>query len=433
MIFNKEYECMPRKELENLQLERLKATVKRVYENVPFYRKKFDEAGIKPEKIKILKDLQYLPFTTADDLRENYPFGLFAVPLKKVIRIHSSSGTTGKPKIAGYTAKDIEIWSEIMARTLAGAGCTDEDVVQVAYGYGLFTGGLGTHYGAEKIGALTIPVSGGNTQRQIMLMQDMGSTILACTPSYALYIAEVGEEMGVDFSKLKLKSGVFGAEPSTNEMRKEIEERLKLKAHDIYGLSEIIGPGVSFECEYQCGLHINEDHFLPEIINPETGEVLDEGEEGELVFTCITKEALPLIRYRTRDITVLHYEKCKCGRTTVRMEKVRGRTDDMLIIRGVNVFPSQIETVLLSIEETEPHYQLIVRKEGPLDVLEVQFEVNEKIFSDEVKKLMEIEQKVANAIESVIGIKAKVKLVEPKTIQRSMGKAKRVIDLRKEQ
>ncbi len=433
MIYNPEFECLPRSAMKALQGERLGKMLSHVYENVPFYRKKFENLALKPADIESVDDLSSLFFTTKDDLRENYPFNLFAVPLQQVVRVHSSSGTTGKPTVVGYTRHDIELWAEVAARTLAGAGCTDSDIVQVAYGYGLFTGGLGMHYGAEKMGAMTIPVSGGNTKRQLMLLQDFKSTILACTPSYALLLGEIGEEMGVDFSTLPFRAGVFGAEPSTEKMRREVENRLHIKGYDIYGLSEVIGPGVSFECDEQDGLHINEDHFYPEIINPQTGEVLPEGEQGELVFTCLTKEALPLIRYRTKDITALHYGKCACGRTTVRMEKVTGRTDDMLIIRGVNVFPSQIETVLLSIEETEPHYQIIVQKRGPIDELEIQFEVNEDIFSDEVKKLLAIEQKVAREIESVLGLRAKVKLVEPKTIHRSEGKAKRVIDLRKEQ
>lgn len=433
MIYNPEFECLPLSAMKTLQSERLVSMLRHVYDNVPFYKKKFDLLALKPDDIESIDDLSSLFFTTKEDLRDNYPFGLFAVPLQKVVRVHSSSGTTGKPTVVGYTRNDIELWAETAARTLGGAGCADSDIVQVAYGYGLFTGGLGMHYGAEKIGAMTIPISGGNTKRQLMLLQDFKSTIMACTPSYALLLAEIGEEIGVDFSSLPFRAGVFGAEPSTAKMRREIENRLSIKGFDIYGLSEVIGPGVSFECEEQNGLHVNEDHFYPEIIDPATGDVLPEGEQGELVFTCITKEALPLIRYRTKDITALHYGKCPCGRTTVRMEKVTGRTDDMLIIRGVNVFPSQIETVLLSIEETEPHYQIIVRKKGPIDELEIQFEVNETIFSDEVKKLLAIEEKVAREVESILGIRAKVKLVEPKTIQRSEGKAKRVIDLRKEQ
>jgi phenylacetate-CoA ligase len=424
-------ECMDRSTLQEIQLKRLVETVKRVYTSVPYYRKKMQERGIIPEDIKSLDDLKKLPFTTKQDLRDNYPYGLFAVPLSEIVRIHASSGTTGKPTVVGYTKHDIGIWSEVMARTLVAAGADKHSFVQIAYGYGLFTGGLGVHYGAERIGASVIPISSGNTRRQIQIMVDFGTTVLACTPSYALYLAETMEEMGVDKSQLKLKSGVFGAEPWSENMRKEIESKLNIKAYDIYGLSEIIGPGVSFECEYQCGMHINEDHFLPEIINPETGEVLGEGEYGELVFTTITKEGLPLIRYRTRDITALHYDRCKCGRTLVRMEKVIGRTDDMIIIRGVNVFPSQIESVLLEMGEVEPHYQLIVDRVNNLDVLEVLVEVSERMFSDEVKKLEQLEKKITKAIEETLGISVKVRLVEPKTIERSEGKAKRVIDKRK--
>lgn len=424
-------ECMDRSTLQEIQLKRLVETVKRVYTSVPYYRKKMQERGIIPEDIKSLDDLKKLPFTTKQDLRDNYPYGLFAVPLSEIVRIHASSGTTGKPTVVGYTKHDIGIWSEVMARTLVAAGADKHSFVQIAYGYGLFTGGLGVHYGAERIGASVIPISSGNTRRQIQIMVDFGTTVLACTPSYALYLAETMEEMGVDKSQLKLKSGVFGAEPWSENMRKEIESKLNIKAYDIYGLSEIIGPGVSFECEYQCGMHINEDHFLPEIINPETGEVLGEGEYGELVFTTITKEGLPLIRYRTRDITALHYDRCKCGRTLVRMEKVIGRTDDMIIIRGVNVFPSQIESVLLELGEVEPHYQLIVDRVNNLDVLEVLVEVSERMFSDEVKKLEQLEKKITKAIEETLGISVKVRLVEPKTIERSEGKAKRVIDKRK--
>lgn len=424
-------ECMDRSTLQEIQLKRLIETVKRVYTSVPYYRKKMQELGLIPEDIKDLSDIQKLPFTTKQDLRDNYPYGLFAVPLSEIVRIHASSGTTGKPTVVGYTKHDIGVWSEVMARTLVAAGADKHSFVQIAYGYGLFTGGLGVHYGAERIGASVIPISSGNTKRQIQIMVDFGTTLLACTPSYALYLAETMEEMGIDKSQLKLKSGVFGAEPWSENMRKEIESKLNIKAYDIYGLSEVIGPGVAFECEYQCGMHINEDHFLPEIINPETGEVLGEGEYGELVFTTITKEGLPLIRYRTRDITALHYDRCKCGRTFVRMEKVIGRTDDMIIIRGVNVFPSQIESVLLEMGEVEPHYQLIVDRVNNLDVLEVLVEVSERMFSDEVKKLEQLEKKITKAIEDTLGISVKVRLVEPKTIERSEGKAKRVIDKRK--
>ncbi|SFM89083.1 phenylacetate--CoA ligase PaaK [Thermodesulforhabdus norvegica] len=432
MIYNIEFETLPREALEAIQLRRLKNTVERVYAVVPFYRKKFDEAGVKPEDIKTLDDLKRLPFTTKQDLRDNYPFGLFAVPMENVVRIHASSGTTGKPTVVGYTARDIQTWAELMARALSAAGATRGDIIHNAYGYGLFTGGLGVHYGAEKLGASVIPISGGNTKRQIMIMRDFGATILTCTPSYALHLAEVAREMGVDPRSLKLKAGLFGAEPWSEKMRQEIEEALDLVALDIYGLSEIIGPGVSVECiEAKKGLHIFEDHFIAEIIDPETGENLPYGEVGELVITTITKEAFPMIRYRTRDITSLNPEPCICGRTHIRMNRVTGRSDDMLIIRGVNVFPSQIESVLMEIEEVEPHYQLIVDREGSLDTLTVLVEVGEQAFSDEVRKLQELEKKIEKNIKEYLGVSAKVKLVEPKTIARSEGKAQRVIDKRK--
>jgi len=431
IYWNKTYECMSRDEMTRVQSERLIETVKRVYHNVPFYREKMQKKGIEPGDIKSIEDLKKLPFTYKQDLRDNYPYGLFAVPLSEIVRIHASSGTTGKQTVVGYTRRDIDTWAEVMARTLTSAGATKESFIQVAYGYGLFTGGLGVHYGAERVGASVIPISGGNTKRQIQIMKDFGTTILACTPSYALYMAEEMEEMGVKREELKLKAGVFGAEPWSEKMREEIEEKLGILAIDIYGLSEVIGPGVATECLYKCGMHIQEDHFIPEIIDPETEEVLPPGSKGELVFTTITKEGLPLIRYRTRDITRLNYDVCECGRTLVRMEKVSGRTDDMLIIRGVNVFPSQIESVLLEIGETAPHYMLIVDRIDNLDVLEVWVEMNQEMFSDEVKKIEDIEKKIRREIESTLGINAKVKLVEPKTIERSEGKAKRVIDKRK--
>ncbi len=431
MYWNEKYECMDREELRKVQLERLQQTVERVYHNVPYYRQAMQEKGIEPAQIKSLEDLASLPFTTKQDLRDNYPYGLFATPLSEIVRIHSSSGTTGKPTVVGYTRQDINTWSELMARSLSFGGATKEDVIQIAYGYGLFTGGLGVHYGAERIGTSVIPVSGGNTRRQIMIMQDYGTTILACTPSYALFLAEVMEEMGLTKDDMKLKFGIFGAEPWSNSMRKEIENKLGILALDIYGLSEIMGPGVACECPEKDGLHIFEDHFIPEIINPDTGEVMPEGSKGELVFTTITKEGLPVIRYRTRDITTLSYDKCHCGRTMVRMNRVSGRSDDMLIIRGVNVFPSQIESVLLEIGETEPHYLLIVDRIGNLDILEVWVEVSERMFSDEVRRLEQLEHRITREIESVLNINAKVKLVEPKTIERSEGKAKRVIDKRK--
>ena len=432
MIWNDEFETLPREAMEALQLKRLRDMVDRVHATVPFYRQKLAGAGYKPGDIRKLEDLARLPFTTKDDLRETYPFGLFAVPMERVVRIHASSGTTGKPTVVGYTRRDIDTWAELMARTLVAGGTTSGDVVHNAYGYGLFTGGLGAHYGAEKIGATVIPMSGGNTKRQIMLMKDFGSTILLCTPSYALNLAEVMTEEGVDPATLKLKSGLFGAEPWTEAMRKGIERQLRLDAIDIYGLSEVIGPGVASECiEAKHGLHIFEDHFIAEVIDPATGTVLPQGEVGELVFTTISKEAFPVIRYRTRDISRLITTPCACGRTLVRMERISGRSDDMLIIRGVNVFPSQLESVLMAVEGVEPHYQLIVSREGTLDELEVQVEVNEAIFSDEIKQLEVLTRRVESDIKDMLGVSCIVKLVEPKTIQRSEGKAKRVIDKRK--
>jgi phenylacetate-CoA ligase len=422
---------MERTELRKLQDERIRETVDRVYFNVPYYRNKMQEAGIGPEHITSADDLQKLPFTTKQDLRDNYPFGLFAVPMSEIVRVHASSGTTGKPTVVGYTRRDIATWSEVMARTLAGAGANRHDFIQVAYGYGLFTGGLGVHYGGEKLGASVIPVSGGNTMRQLQLMHDFGSTVLACTPSYALYLAEAIEESGIAREELKLRVGVFGAEPWTENMRKEIEEKLKIKAIDIYGLSEVIGPGVASECLEQCGLHINEDHFYPEIIDPVTLQVLPEGNIGELVFTTITKEGLPLIRYRTRDLTRLTFSKCTCGRTLVRMEKCLGRSDDMLIIRGVNLFPSQVESVLLEMSGIKPHYLLIVDRVNNLDTLELQVEVDEDFFQDKISQLQNLRQKIQHNLESTLGLGIKVTLVEPKTLERSEGKAKRVIDKRK--
>ena len=430
MIWNKEAECMPREELEKLQAERLRWTVRRCYENVPLYRRKFDEAGIKPSDIRSIDDLKYLPFTTKEDLAESYPFGMFAVPMDDVVRVHSSSGTTGKPKVVGYTRNDIETWAELMARTIMCGGAGRHDIIQVTYGYGLFTGGLGVHYGAEKIGATVIPISGGNTKRQIMVMQDFGATMLACTPSYALHIADTAAEMGVDIRELPLKYGIFGAEPWTNNLRRELEAKMGIRATDIYGLSEVIGPGVASECEEQNGLHVFEDHFIPEIIDPNTLEVLPPNTPGELVFTSLTKEAFPIIRYRTRDLSMLMVDQCPCGRTMYRMGRITGRTDDMLIIRGVNVFPSQIESVLLEIEGTAPHYLIVVDRVDSLDCLEVWVEVSEKTFSDEIKGLEALEKKIQHEIQSVLGITVTVKLVEPKTIERSEGKAKRVLDRR---
>lgn len=429
--WNATYECMSRDKMTEIQTERLINTVKRVYENVPFYHDKMQQAGIEPGDIKSLEDLKNLPFTNKQDLRDTYPYGMFAVPMSEIVRIHASSGTTGKQTVVGYTRKDLDTWAEVVARALYSAGADRESIVQVAYGYGLFTGGLGVHYGAEKIGASVIPVSGGNTKRQLQIMKDFGTTILACTPSYALYLAEEMEAMGIARNELKLKAGIFGAEPWSGNMRNEIEEHLGITAMDIYGLSEIIGPGVSIDCPCKCGLHVQEDHFIPEIINPETEEILPPGTTGELVFTTITKEGLPLIRYRTHDISSLNYEKCQCGRTLVRMNKVTGRSDDMLIIRGVNVFPSQIEHVLLEVGETAPHYLLIVDRIDNLDVLEIWIEMSPTMFLDEVRKVQDLERKIKKEVESTLGINATVKLVEPKTIERSEGKAKRVIDKRK--
>ncbi|MGM0451898.1 MAG: phenylacetate--CoA ligase family protein [Thermodesulfobacteriota bacterium] len=431
MIYNIEYETMPREALESIQLRRLQATLSRVYATVPFYRKQFDAAGISPADINSLSDLSQLPFTTKQDLRDNYPFGMFAVPMDNVVRIHASSGTTGQPTVVGYTARDITTWAELMARALAAGGATRGDIIHNAYGYGLFTGGLGVHYGAEQLGASVIPVSGGNTKRQVIIMKDFGPSILTATPSYALHLAEAAEEMGVSFRDLHFRFGVFGAEPWSENMRREMEDKLNLKAVDIYGLSEVLGPGVSIEChEAQNGLHFFEDHFIPEIIDPATGETLPYGEPGELVITSITKEAFPVIRYRTRDITTLNPEPCICGRTMVRMNKVSGRTDDMLIIRGVNVFPSQIESVLMEIEGVEPHYQMEVDRKDNLDILTVSVEVSEEIFSDEVKELQRLAGRIEKDIKETLGVSAVVKLAEPKSITRSQGKAVRVIDRR---
>jgi len=431
MILDIGFETMPREDLETIILRRLKTTIDRIYSNVPFYRLKFEENGITPDDIRSLEDLQRISFTTKEDLRDNYPYGMFAVPMDNVVRIHASSGTTGQPTVVGYTARDVNTWAELMARSLAAGGATREDIIHNAYGYGLFTGGLGVHYGAEKLGASVIPVSGGNTKRQIVIMKDFGPTILTATPSYALHLAEVADEMGVSFEDLKFKFGIFGAEPWSENMREDIEKKLNLTAVDIYGLSEVIGPGVAIECyEAKNGLHIFEDHFIPEIIDPASGDVLPYGETGELVFTSITKEAFPVIRYRTRDITSLNPEPCICGRTHIRMNRVSGRTDDMLIIRGVNVFPSQIESVLMEMDDVEPHYQLLVDREGTLDTLTVMVEVGEQIFSDEVKHLQDLERKISKNIKDYLGVSAKVKLVEPKAIARSEGKAIRVIDKR---
>ena len=427
--FEPEIECASRETLRQIQSQRLVKMVKHCYEHVPFYKKKFDEIGLRPEDIRSIDDLQKLPFTTKQDLRDTYPFGLIAVPRDDLARVHASSGTTGKQTVVAYTQNDLDIWARSAARSIVGCGGTHEDFVHVSYGYGLFTGGLGLHDGAEKLGATVIPVSSGNTNRQVQILQDYGSDILCCTPSYAMYIGETVRDKGIDPESLRVRIGIFGAEPWTEEMRREIEKALAIKAYDIYGLSEIAGPGVACECTEQKGMHVQEDFFFPEIIDPATGEQLPDGEEGELVFTCIGKEALPLIRYRTRDICSLTHEKCACGRTTVRMNKPKGRTDDMLIIRGINVFPSQIESALLDLG-MDPNYRMIVDRKNNLDTLEVQVEMNESLFSDTVRNLEKVERTIADALHSTLNIAAKITLLEPKSIQRSEGKAKRVIDKR---
>lgn len=429
-MYNREVEAMPREELKKLQGERLHATVERVYNNVPMYKERFDSLGINPADITSIDDLVKLPFTYKQDLRDNYPYGLFASPMEDVVRIHASSGTTGKQTVVGYTRNDMDIWGEVMARTLGAGGVTPADIGHISYGYGLFTGGLGGNLGSETIGCATIPASVGNTARQATILQDFKPTFILCTPSYALTIAEYLDEKGIDASKLSLKYGFFGAEPWTENMRHEIEKRLHLKAFDIYGLSEVIGPGVAYECECQSGLHVAEDHFFLEIIDPDTEEPVPDGTEGEIVFTCITKEALPLIRYRTRDVGVKISEPCACGRTSVRMTKPAGRTDDMLIIRGVNVFPSQIESVLINIDGVAPFFQMIVTRDGNLDRLTVKVEMTEDMFSDEIRVIEQRAAKITQAINSMLGIAVKVKLVAPKSIERFEGKAVRVIDKR---
>ncbi len=424
-------EGLPPERLRNLQDERLRAVVKRAYETVETYRRKWDEAGVKVDEIRGIGDLPMLPFLEKDDFREAYPFGLFSAPLTEIVEIHASSGTTGKPTVVGYNRGDIEIWGEVMGRTFAAGGVGTNDILQNAYGYGLFTGGLGGHYGASKVGASVIPMSTGNTRRQLQILQDFGTTAICCTPSYAILLGEAGREIGMNFEELPLRVGFFGAEPWSESMRAEIERLLVLEALDIYGLSEVIGPGVAYECLAQQGLHIAEDHFFPEIINPQTLEYVPDGTHGELVFTTLTKTGLPLIRYRTRDITKLHPGDCPCGRTLRRMAKISGRTDDMLIIRGVNVFPSQIEQVLGEVEETEPHYQLVVdREHGHMDNVELWVEVSESVVSDEVRHLEVLERKIGKELESVLGLSVKIRLVEPKSITRSEGKAKRVVDRR---
>ena len=430
MIWNEARECMSRDEMSNLQSARLRKVLNRVYHNVEPYRKRMQEAGLEPGDIGGIEDISKLPFTTKDDLRDNYPFGLFAVPMSEIIRIHASSGTTGKATVVGYTRKDIDVWSECVARCCAMAGLGRNDIIQVAYGYGLFTGGLGGHYGAEHLGATVVPMSTGNTQKLIDMMVDFGATGLMCTPSYLMHIAEVIEEQGLR-DKIKLKATLNGAEPWTENMRMQIEERLGIEAHDIYGLSEIMGPGVATDCHFHRGLHIFEDHFYPEIVDSKTLEPLPDGETGELVITTLTKEGIPLIRYRTKDLTSITHEKCECGRTTARISRFTGRSDDMLIIRGVNVFPSQIETALLTVDGITPNYQIIVDRVNHQDTLAILVEVEERFFSDEIKELENLQKKIEHAVHQTIGLHAKIKLVEPKTIERSMGKAVRVIDKRK--
>ena len=429
MIWNESRECMSRDQIEVIQGKRLVKLVDRVYHNVPFYRKKMQEMGLEPGDIKDVKDIVKLPYTTKLDLRDNYPFGLFAVPQSEIVRIHASSGTTGKATVVGYTRKDIEVWQECVTRVLTQAGVGRSDIIQVAYGYGLFTGGLGLHYGAENLGATVVPMSTGNTKKLIDMMVDFGVTAIACTPSYLLHIAETVEEMGV-LDKIKLKAAICGAEPWTEQMRLQIEAKLNINAYDIYGLSEITGPGVAADCQYHKGLHVYEDHFLPEIINPETLNPVLPGETGELVFTTLTKEGIPLLRYRTKDLTSITYDQCECGRTLARISRFKGRSDDRLIIRGVNVCPSQVEAALLEVSETSPHYLMIVDRVNNLDTLEVMIEVEERFFSDEIRNLENLTRKVTNVLKGALGIAVKVKLVEPKTIERSMGKAKRVIDKR---
>ena len=428
--WNKDMETMERGQIRDLQLARLKTVLARVYEKVPYYREKMKAQGIEPGDIKTLEDLPKLPITTKQDLRDTYPFGLFASPMEEIVRIHASSGTTGKQTVVGYTAGDIDMWADCMARCFVMEDADPSSRMQVAYGYGLFTGGLGAHYGAEKLGVVTIPASSGNTQRQITMLMDFGVTHICCTPSYAMNIAEVLEDMGHSKKDLKLKAGCFGAEPWSDAMRKEIELRLGIRAYDIYGLSEIMGPGVSHECRHQNGLHLWEDNFIAEITDPDTDQPVKEGQSGDLVITTINKEGFPLIRYKTRDISTLNFETCECGRSHVRMSKPAGRTDDMLIIRGVNVFPSQIESVLLSISDVQPHYQIVVDRINNLDVITLEIEIPETLFSDTVKDIESFERKVSSQVNSVLGISAKIRLVEPKTIARSEGKAKRVIDKR---
>ncbi len=429
-MYQSEMESMTREALDALQLQRLQSLLARVYANNPIYRRKFDDAGFDPLSVDSLSDLGRIPFTVKDDLRASYPYGFFSAPLHDIVRVHSSSGTTGQVTVVGYTAGDINRWSDLMARTFASAGATADDIIQVTYGYGLFTGGLGAHYGSERLGALTVPVSGGNTKRQVQILKDFGVTVLACTPSYALLIAETAREMGIDPRELPVRIGVFGAEPWSESMRHQIESELNLKAIDIYGLSEVMGPGVATECECQCGLHVFEDHFLVEIVDADTLEPLPDGEVGEVVFTTLTKEGIPVIRYRTRDISRIIPEPCACGRSMRRIERVTGRSDDMLIIRGVNVYPSQIEQVLVGIENVAPHYQVVLTKRGSMDHVEVHVEVADDFAFDEVRELERLQKRVKAEVESALAVSIAVRLVEPKSIARSEGKAKRVVDLR---
>ena len=430
MIWNEAMECMRREDLRKLQGIRLKKVVERVYHNCEPYRKRMQEAGITPADIHSIDDIIKLPFTSKKDLRDYYPFDLLSSPMSEIVRLHASSGTTGKPIVVGYTRNDLNIWNEAGARCFTAYGLGKNDIVQVSYGYGLFTGGLGAHNAVETIGGTVIPMSSGNTEKQIMLMHDFEAVGLACTPSYALFLADAMKDSGIPREEFKLKVGVFGAEPWTEAMRQELQEKLGIKAYDIYGLTEIIGPGVGHECECQNGTHLCEDHFYPEIINPETGEILPEGAHGELVFTTITKDGMPLIRFRTRDLTSLNYEKCACGRTSVRMSRILGRCDDMLIIRGVNVFPSQVESVICEMPELEPHYMLYVDRVNNLDTFEVHVEAKEEFYSDEMNKIIDLKKRIAHRLQSVLGIGPDVKLVEPRSIERSQGKAKRVIDRR---
>lgn len=431
MLFDIRQETLPREEMEVLQLRRLRDLCDRIYANVPFYRKRFDEAGVSPADIKSLADLKLLPFTEKQDLRDYYPFGLFAVPRDHIVRLHASSGTTGKAVVVGYTARDLETWAELMARSMSAAGVSRSDVVHIAYGYGLFTGGLGAHYGAERIGATVVPASGGATRRQAHLMRDFGATVLCATPSYALHLWEAANESGVDFRELPLRTGIFGAEPWSEAMRRDIEEKMGMDAMNIYGLSEIMGPGVAMECvEAKHGMHLWEDHILPEIIDPVTGEQLPPGQVGELVLTTLTKEGIPMLRYRTRDLTSLDYTPCRCGRTHVRISRLQGRSDDMLIIRGVNVFPQQIEGLLMESDGLTPNYQIIVGTSNNLDTLEVRVEVSDTLFADEIRKLQMLENRLQKSIKEFLGVSAKVRLMEPRSIQRSEGKAQRIVDHR---